>query len=58
MLFWIKADTDYVVFQFQGTSALILTSTDIDQTGGSYYGEQSLQFISTNGDSNVVVLRE
>ncbi|CAB4038866.1 eukaryotic translation initiation factor 2A, partial [Paramuricea clavata] len=38
------------------TSALILTSTEVDQTGGSYYGEQSLQFISTNGDSNMVVL--
>jgi hypothetical protein len=52
-LFWY-----WLFVWYKGTSALILTSTEVDQTGGSYYGEQSLQFISTNGDSNMVVLRK
>ena len=30
--------------------------TDVDKTGASYYGEQTLQFISTSGESSMVQL--
>ncbi|MEJ1277550.1 eukaryotic translation initiation factor 2A [Cricetulus griseus] len=32
------------------------TSTDVDKTGASYYGEQTLHYIATNGESAVVQL--
>lgn len=35
----------------RGTGLLLLTSTDVDQTGASYYGKQALHFMSTKGDS-------
>ena len=34
----------------------MLTSTEVDKTGGSYYGEQGLHFIGTNGESSMVPL--
>ena len=30
--------------------------TDVDKTGASYYGEQTLQFISTSAESSMVQL--
>ena len=33
---------------------LILTSTEVDTTGASYYGEQALHFVSTRGDAVLV----
>ena len=39
-----------------GTAVLVLTTTDEDKTGASYYGEQSLHYISTSGDSSMVQL--
>ncbi|XP_028405546.1 eukaryotic translation initiation factor 2A-like [Dendronephthya gigantea] len=53
---FFKAEKANILWNKKGTAALILTSTEVDHTGGSYYGEQSLQYISTNGDSNVVIL--
>lgn len=37
-----------------GTCMLILTSTEVDTTGASYYGEQSLHFINVKGDASLV----
>ena len=37
-----------------GTCLLILTSTEVDATGASYYGEQALHFVSTKGDAVLV----
>ncbi|XP_046851929.1 eukaryotic translation initiation factor 2A-like [Xenia sp. Carnegie-2017] len=53
---FFKADKVNILWNKKGKDALILTSTEVDQTGGSYYGEQSLQYISTSGDSNTVIL--
>lgn len=39
-----------------GTDILVLTSTDVDKSGASYYGEQALQYISTSGESSMVQL--
>lgn len=36
----------------------MIASTDVDKTGASYYGEQTLHYIATNGESAVVQLRE
>ena len=45
-----------LIIEFLGTAVLTLTSTDVDKSGASYYGEQTLQFVSTSGDSNMVQL--
>ena len=38
-----------------GAAVLIRTSTDVDASGGSYYGESKLTFISSDGKSEGVV---
>ena len=30
---------------------LIMTSTEVDTTGASYYGEQALHFVNVKGDA-------
>ena len=37
-----------------GTCMLILTSTEVDTSGASYYGEQSLHFINVKGDASLI----
>ena len=32
------------------------TTTDMDKTGASYYGEQGLHYLSMRGDGNAVPL--
>lgn len=40
-------------------SALLVTaSVEVDKSGASYYGEQTLHYLSTNGETAVVQLRE
>lgn len=45
-------------FTVIATAVLVIASTDVDKTGASYYGEQTLHYIATNGESAVVQLRE
>lgn len=45
-------------FTVIATAMLVIASTDVDKTGASYYGEQTLHYIATNGESAVVQLRE
>lgn len=33
-------------------------SVEVDKTGASYYGEQTLHYLATNGETAVVQLRE
>lgn len=40
----------------KGTGLLLITSTDVDQTGVSYYGKQALHFMTIKGDSYAVQL--
>jgi len=40
----------------KGTGALIMASMEVDKTGSSYYGKQSLHFVSVKGDTAMVVL--
>ena len=46
------------VFMLLATAVLVIASTDVDKTGASYYGEQTLHYMATNGESAVVQLRE
>lgn len=46
------------VFTIIATAVLVIASTDVDKTGASYYGEQTLHYIAANGESAVVQLRE
>ncbi|XP_068172986.1 eukaryotic translation initiation factor 2A isoform X2 [Antennarius striatus] len=49
---------DKVVMQWnQKASALLVTaSTEVDRTGSSYYGEQTLHFLSVSGETALVQL--
>ena len=37
---------------------LVVTSTEVDKTGSSYYGEQGLHYLSAKGEGNMVLLGE
>lgn len=47
---FFKADKIQMKWNNTGTSLLFMTSTDIDKTGKSYYGETNLYMISSRGD--------
>ncbi|XP_075747254.1 eukaryotic translation initiation factor 2A [Rhipicephalus microplus] len=49
-----KADKVDFRWNKKGTGLLLLTSTDVDKTGASYYGDQGLHFLRTNGDTAMV----
>lgn len=51
--------TDALILLSPVASAVLVTaSTEVDKTGASYYGEQTLHYLATNGDSAVVQLRK
>ncbi len=47
----------FLVFP-KATAVLVTASTEVDKTGASYYGEQTLHYVATNGESAVVQLRK
>ncbi|XP_063703952.1 eukaryotic translation initiation factor 2A-like [Culicoides brevitarsis] len=53
---FFQADNVQMIWNSKGTGLLLLTSTDVDNTGVSYYGKQALHFINTKGDSFSVQL--
>ncbi|OAV98889.1 hypothetical protein PTTG_09934 [Puccinia triticina 1-1 BBBD Race 1] len=57
---FFKADKIQMKWNRSGTSVLILTQTDVDKTGKSYYGETNLYMLSANGhfDCRVSLDRE
>ena len=46
------------VISISGSGVLVLTTTEVDKTGASYYGEQGLHYLSTKGEGNIVLLGE
>lgn len=42
----------------KGTAVLLMNSTELDKSGSSYYGKQTLHFISTKRDTAMVLLGE
>jgi len=53
---FFQADRVEIFWNQKGTAALMLTSTDIDKTGASYYGKQGLHLISSKGDTSQVIV--
>lgn len=53
---FFNADKVEMIWNKRGTGMILLTSTEVDQTGVSYYGKQALHFINTKGDSFAVQL--
>ncbi|XP_037699279.1 eukaryotic translation initiation factor 2A-like isoform X2 [Choloepus didactylus] len=53
---FFKADKVTMLRNKKATAVLVIASTDVDKTGASYYGEQTLHYIATNGESAVVQL--
>ena len=54
------ADVDVIVcvVSISGSGVLVLTTTEVDKTGASYYGEQGLHYLSAKGEGNIVLLGE
>lgn len=52
-----QADRVEMIWNKRGNGCIILTSTDVDTTGASYYGKQALHFLATSGDSYSVPLK-
>lgn len=55
---FFRGDTVSFYWNRKGSALLALCSSDIDKTGASYYGEQSLHYLSTRGDGNLVQLEK
>ncbi|XP_051482323.1 eukaryotic translation initiation factor 2A isoform X2 [Apus apus] len=53
---FFKADKVTMLWNKKATAVLVVASTEVDKTGASYYGEQTLHYIGTDGQSAVVQL--
>ncbi|CAH1183593.1 unnamed protein product [Phaedon cochleariae] len=53
---FFQADKVDFIWNSKGNNALLMTSTEVDKTGGSYYGKQGLYFIGLNGQTAMVTL--
>ncbi|KAM8770147.1 eukaryotic translation initiation factor 2A isoform 3-T4 [Rhynchonycteris naso] len=53
---FFKADKVTMLWNKKATAVLVIASTDVDKTGASYYGEQTLHYMATSGESVVVQL--
>ncbi|KAF3420850.1 hypothetical protein E2986_01016 [Frieseomelitta varia] len=53
---FFQADRVNVYWNNNGTSVLLMTSTEVDKTGASYYGKQTLHYLSTKGETSMVML--
>ncbi|KAK9401209.1 eukaryotic translation initiation factor 2A [Crotalus adamanteus] len=53
---FFKADKVKMLWNSKATAMLVIASTEVDKTGASYYGEQTLHYIATNGETAVVQL--
>ncbi|XP_066540461.1 eukaryotic translation initiation factor 2A [Hoplias malabaricus] len=53
---FFKADRVTMLWNKRASAVLVTASTEVDKTGASYYGEQTLHYLATNGESAVVQL--
>ncbi|XP_072111081.1 eukaryotic translation initiation factor 2A isoform X2 [Mobula birostris] len=53
---FFKADKVTMLWNKKGTALLVIASTDVDKSGASYYGEQTLHYIASNGETALVQL--
>lgn len=54
---FFQADKVDMMWNAKGNGMILMTSTDVDNTGVSYYGKQALHFINIKGDSFSVQLK-
>uniref|UniRef100_A0A336M9U3 Eukaryotic translation initiation factor 2A n=1 Tax=Culicoides sonorensis TaxID=179676 RepID=A0A336M9U3_CULSO len=54
---FFQADRVEMMWNSKGTGLLLLTTTEVDNTGVSYYGKSALHFINIKGDSFSVQLK-
>ncbi|XP_030622314.1 eukaryotic translation initiation factor 2A isoform X2 [Chanos chanos] len=53
---FFKADRVTMLWNKKATAVLVTASTEVDKTGASYYGEQTLHYVAVNGESAIVQL--
>ncbi|KAJ4428106.1 hypothetical protein ANN_24120 [Periplaneta americana] len=53
---FFQADKVDMFWNKRGSGVLLMTSTEVDKSGSSYYGKQALHFISTKGETAMVLL--
>ncbi|XP_052869752.1 eukaryotic translation initiation factor 2A [Anopheles cruzii] len=53
---FFQADKVDMMWNRRGTGLILMTSTDVDQSGVSYYGKQALHYMTPKGDSCSVQL--
>ncbi|KAK7862837.1 hypothetical protein R5R35_000852 [Gryllus longicercus] len=53
---FFQADKVDMFWNKKGTGVLLMTSTDVDKSNASYYGKQALHFLSTKGETAMVLL--
>ncbi|EFN71867.1 Eukaryotic translation initiation factor 2A [Camponotus floridanus] len=53
---FFQADKVDIYWHQRGTNALLMASTEVDKSGASYYGKQTLHYLSTKGDTAMVTL--
>lgn len=55
---FFQSDKVEFYWDSKGANALLLASTEVDKTGGSYYGKQTLHFMGVNGQTAMVPMGE
>ncbi|XP_010901582.2 eukaryotic translation initiation factor 2A isoform X2 [Esox lucius] len=55
---FFKADRVNLLWNKKATAVLVTASTEVDKTGASYYGEQTLHYLATNGETSLVQLQK
>ncbi|XP_011140241.1 eukaryotic translation initiation factor 2A [Harpegnathos saltator] len=55
---FFQADRIDIFWHQRGANALLMPSTEVDKSGASYYGKQSLHYLSIKGDIAMVVLNK
>ncbi|XP_035240981.1 eukaryotic translation initiation factor 2A [Anguilla anguilla] len=53
---FFKSDRVTMLWNNKATAVLVTASVEVDKSGASYYGEQTLQYLSINGETAVVQL--
>ncbi|KAJ8280527.1 hypothetical protein GJAV_G00055910 [Gymnothorax javanicus] len=53
---FFKSDRVTMLWNAKATAVLVTASVEVDKTGASYYGEQTLHYLAVSGESAVVQL--
>lgn len=53
---FFQADKVDMQWNSKGNGVLLMTIVEVDKTGSSYYGKQTLNYVSTKGDTAIVQL--